>query len=167
MKDKLNTRQQLFCQYLLQGKSHTDAAITAGYAPKSAGYNADKLLKNTKIKQYLASLQMSIAEGNIANASERKTILTEIAREKRIRPATPKETVLAIAELNKMEGDYAPEKHATLGNIIVEVVYRDKTEYNGIKEGQTNAVQIKGGSAQLLEGEKEGTKDVQPDLVQP
>jgi len=110
---------------------------------------------------------MSIAEGNIANASERKTILTEIAREKRIRPATPKETVLAIAELNKMEGDYAPEKHATLGNIIVEVVYRDKKEYNGIKEGQTNAVQIKGGSTQLLEGEKEGTKDVQPDLVQP
>ena len=34
--------------------------------------------------------------------------------------------IQAIAELNKMGGDYAPEKHAVLGDILIEVVYRSK-----------------------------------------
>lgn len=36
-----------------------------------------------------------------------------------------RDPLAAIAELNKMEGDYAPERHAVIGDILIEVVYVD------------------------------------------
>ena len=126
MKDNLNSRQKLFCKYLLQGKTATEAAVRAGYSPKFARNNAPKLLHNTTIQRYLSEIQDAITQGNIAKLTEKKEILSAIARSERRIPVTAREQTLAIAELNKMEGDYAPDKHATLGNIIVEVVYRDR-----------------------------------------
>ena len=34
----------------------------------------------------------------------------------------------AIAELNKMDGDYAPERHQVLADILIEVTHRDKRQ---------------------------------------
>lgn len=41
-----------------------------------------------------------------------------------------RDPVQAIAELNKMDGDYAPEKHAVIGDIRISVVFKDKKELN-------------------------------------
>lgn len=49
----MNERQKRFCDEYLVCLNATQAAIKAGYSEKYAGQNADKLLKNTKIKNYL------------------------------------------------------------------------------------------------------------------
>ena len=59
---------------------------------------------------------------SILSKHEKLQLLSEYARmnPKKVNP------VEAIREINKMEGDYAPEKHAVVGDIIIEVVYKDK-----------------------------------------
>ena len=73
-------------------------------------------------------------KGQVANPNGRpKSILTKneklalLAEYARMNPkkANPVE---AIRELNKMEGDYAPEKHAVLGDIVIEIVHRDRKQ---------------------------------------
>jgi phage terminase small subunit len=102
--------------------------------------NASKLLKNDKIKSYISELQSEnkkivemanekaaqvIADGSIADAAERMQMLTKILRgelsiEEEISTPSGIVTLMvkpsfgerraAIAELNKMGGDYAPAK---------------------------------------------------------
>lgn len=122
----LNQRQELFCQYMLQGKAAGEAARLAGYSQNTAYSIGPHLLKNVEICKRLTALQTTIAEGNIASISERKEILTKIAKGQHKEPMTARERVQAIAELNKMEGDYAPDKHAVLGDIEITIIHRDK-----------------------------------------
>lgn len=53
----LNARQQRFVEEYLIDLNATQAAISAGYKQKWAGVNADKLLKNTNIKDALIEAQ--------------------------------------------------------------------------------------------------------------
>ena len=105
----------------------TDAAIKAGYEAKYAGTNADKLLKNTNIAERLAILnapavvrvqstkdaKLQVLEGIYTHKPDSETITGMVVTR-------------AIAEHNKMAGDYAPEKHAVLGDIEITIVHRDK-----------------------------------------
>ena len=54
---KLNPRQSRFVEEYLIVLNATQAAIRAGYKQKWAGVNADKLLKNTNIKDALIEAQ--------------------------------------------------------------------------------------------------------------
>ena len=122
----LNQRQELFCQNILNGKSATKAARDAGYSEKTAYSIGARLLKHVEITKRLAALQLAVSSGNIATKQQREEILTKIATEGHKEPITAQDKVRAIAELNKMGGDYAPEKHAVLGDIVIEIVHRDK-----------------------------------------
>ena len=51
---KLTTKQEVFVQEYLTDLNATQAAIRAGYSPKYAGTNADKLLKNTNVAAAIA-----------------------------------------------------------------------------------------------------------------
>ena len=124
----LTPKQEAFCLNYSIMRNATQAAIKSGYSPKSVMGN-NSILKNPKIQQRLNELNMSlIAEfkGKIADKGERLETLTEIIRDEYKSPVTAKEKVMAVSEVNKMLGDYAPEKHAVVGDIIIEVVYRDK-----------------------------------------
>ena len=48
----LNLRQKKFIAFLLAGLSQTEAAIQAGYSPKTAASQATDLLKNPKVSAY-------------------------------------------------------------------------------------------------------------------
>jgi len=102
--------------------------------------NASKLLKSDKIKSYISELQaenkkivemannkaaQDLADGSIATATERMQILTKIMRGEipLIKPMVVDKQLVdievvpdysdrraAIAELNKMDGSYAPAK---------------------------------------------------------
>ena len=61
----LTPRQQKFCDEYLKHPVATDAAIKAGYSEKYAGQNADKLLKNTNVREYLNRIQGQINQTNI------------------------------------------------------------------------------------------------------
>lgn len=123
---KLNQRQERFCQNIFLGKTATDASILAGYSPSSAAVNTTKLLRNTNIVARIRELQEATTSDSVATVTKRKELLTEIADEKHEEPVKAGERIRAIAELNKMEGDYAPDKHVVLGDIEITIVHRDK-----------------------------------------
>ncbi len=123
---KLNQRQERFCQNIFLGKTAADASILAGYSPSSAAVNTTKLLKNTNIIARIRELQEATTSDSVATVIKRKELLTEIAYGEHKEPITAQERIRAIAELNKMEGDYAPDKHAVLGDIEITIVHRDK-----------------------------------------
>ena len=55
--DELTARQERFCQeYVLNRKNGTKAAVAAGYAEKSAGVAACRLLKQDKITSRVRAL---------------------------------------------------------------------------------------------------------------
>lgn len=126
----LNPRQEKFVLEYIRTGNATQSAIAAGYSPKYASENCPKLLDNTNISQRLTELQSQITTTDIATLQEKHEVLTKIIREKVKQPVTAKEQILAIAESNRMTGDYAPEKHLVATKVIFEVVYRreDATE---------------------------------------
>ena len=66
----LTPRQKKFCdEYMLCGNA-TQAAIRAGYSEKYAGQNADKVLKNTNVKEYLSYFQKKVEQKTIKSVEE-------------------------------------------------------------------------------------------------
>lgn len=105
-------RWELFCQGILAGKSATQAYKDAGFAGKGARSSAARLLANADVQARIRELQQQAASATIMSVSERMERLSEIAREDVIGKfgLIRQGNVQAIAELNKMCGDYAPTK---------------------------------------------------------
>lgn len=76
----MNIRQKLFCEfYCGECKGNAGEAMKrAGYSPKYAATNADKLLKNTNVKNYIAELNAKITKSNIATIEEIQAFWTQI-----------------------------------------------------------------------------------------
>jgi len=58
----LNLRQRKYVLHLVSGMSQTDAAIAAGYSPKTAASQASDLLKIPKILAYRRALTCAVLE---------------------------------------------------------------------------------------------------------
>ena len=56
----LTPRQLIFVQEYIKSRNGTQAAIKAGYSPKSAEVQASRLLKNDKIRKHLEKVQDQI-----------------------------------------------------------------------------------------------------------
>ena len=106
----LTKRQQIFVEHYLSNGGHgRNAALSAGYAEKYAYNAASRLLKNPAVKAAIeAQQQATFAVLKITREDKLKK-LWAIAEESyevgKFKPA-----IAAIAELNKMQGDYAPVK---------------------------------------------------------
>ena len=81
---KLTIKQEAFClEYAASGNA-TDAYKKAGYSVESdnaAAVNANRLLKNAKIKLRLQELAQEIATPKIANIKEIQEFLTSVMRQ--------------------------------------------------------------------------------------
>lgn len=77
---KLTAKQKMFCDEYLVDLNATQAAIRAGYSEKYAGQNADKLLKNTKLKEYIAARMAEKESKLIADQDEVLKYLTSVLR---------------------------------------------------------------------------------------
>ena len=75
-----NKRQELFCLYLLEGKTQAQAGILAGYAPKNIRPHTSALVTKGNIQARLAELQQLVEDAKIMSVKERKERLSEIAR---------------------------------------------------------------------------------------
>lgn len=76
----MNERQRRFCEYYCgecQGNA-SEAAKRAGYKAKYAATNAGKLLKNTKVKAYIAEINAEITKSNIATIEDIQAFWSEI-----------------------------------------------------------------------------------------
>lgn len=125
---RLTAKQEAFCVNYFIMRNATQAAIKAGYSLRTAQQiGAENLLKPLIIARR-NELEAAVAKEAIANVEERQKKLTEVIRETYRTPVMARDRVSAIAEMNKMGGDYAPEKHAILGDIVIEVVYRDRKQ---------------------------------------
>ena len=122
---KLTERQRKLADGVQAGMTQRDAAIAAGYSPKSAEAQAAQQLKNPKVTDYMASNLKN--DPLIADRDARLQFLTRVMR------GEEKETIVefgkdgqkieilavpamktrlaAVDQLNKMGGDYT-ERHA-------------------------------------------------------
>ena len=101
----IKTKQELYALYLFQGMSQAEAYKKAGYSGKAITTitaNACRLAKTDSVKNKVAELRAKAESSKIMSVIERKEMLTLIAR------FGGKLSIPAIAELNKMGGDYAP-----------------------------------------------------------
>lgn len=102
-------RQKKFAEYYAQCGNAAQSAIQAGYSEKYAGQNADKLLKNTNIADYIRELTEAAQTARIMTARERQAILSDMAKNGKNSPA---DRIRAIDTLNKMTGEYTTKIQA-------------------------------------------------------
>ncbi len=77
---KLTTKQEKFCLLYYEKANATEAAIAAGYSPKTAAVIASENLIKPKIADRIAAIRQKAVDASIASVQERQQILTEIAR---------------------------------------------------------------------------------------
>lgn len=83
----MNQRQRAFCEaYLLSGNA-TEAAIKAGYSPKSARSIGQRLLTFADIREYLAERNAQIIAENTATLEEIYSFWTVTMRDQASKPA--------------------------------------------------------------------------------
>jgi phage terminase small subunit len=106
-----NQRHEAFAQALAKGKSADEAYQLAGYAENRG--NAARLKANERIRKRVEDILGRMADKAEWTAADRLRSL------KRIHEATegkdPRTAIAALAEANKMQGSYAPTKHAHSG----------------------------------------------------
>lgn len=105
----MTERQKKFAEYYAQCGNAAQSAIQAGYSEKYAGQNADKLLKNTNIADYIRELTEDAQTARIMTARERQAILSDMAKNGKNSPA---DRIRAIDTLNKMTGEYTTKIQA-------------------------------------------------------
>ncbi len=126
----LNQRQEMYALLLYQGVNQNKAYVDAGFASgteMTVAANASRLANSDKIIARITELRAPAVE-RIASTKEAKLKVLEkiYTHEPDSDTITGMVVTRAIAEHNKMAGDYAPEKHAVLGDIVIEIVHKDK-----------------------------------------
>lgn len=118
----LTAKQYAFCQeYIRNGYNVKQACLSAGYSEAVANAGGGKLLHNPLIQERI-SQSLHRAEQKLSitweyKLNKLKRIVDEyIPDDKTVAliPEQVREGLKAIAELNKMNGDYAPDKRISM-----------------------------------------------------
>jgi phage terminase small subunit len=117
-----NPRHDKFCLELMEGCSNAEAARRAGFSVNYSRVYAHSLIKRPTIEARLKELRELATTDKVASVLERKIKLTDVIRNDK---APIKVRIYAIAELNKMEGAYAPTKVETQNQTVAikEIIY--------------------------------------------
>lgn len=116
LQKKLTEKERVICHEYIIDWNGTRAAIAAGYSEISARQLAHDTLTKHYIKQYINFIKDDIEkECNISKIKQVKALQTIIDDSL----TTNKDKMTAIAELNKMIGYNAPEKHENKLDISV------------------------------------------------
>ncbi len=119
--NNLTASQERFVQAYVLGTpgiaaNGTRAAQSAGYAIRSARVAACRLLTKANVQRAVAALRAKRQQSSIADAQERDSIASAIARDERLDPIV---RLLAIKELNKVEGRHSV-RHLHEGKLTLE-----------------------------------------------
>ena len=79
---KLTAKQKRFCDEYLIDLNATQAAIRAGYSPKTAAASAARLLRNVKVQEYIAQRMAEKESELVADQDEVLRYLTSVLRGK-------------------------------------------------------------------------------------
>lgn len=111
----MNDKQRRFVDEYLIDQNATRAAIAAGYSPKTARAQGCRLLTNADIAAEIRARQNKLSRELNITAQDKRAKLWQIAQfcgevietpEGDLRMRNPRAATTAIAELNKMDGDY-------------------------------------------------------------
>lgn len=111
--------------YIRNGFNAYQAAVSSGYSEDTAKAEAYKILAKPLVKQHVIKAQEVVNQTRIKQlyiTMDRKAKLLMriindvIPKDKSIEPKREyyKDAIKAIQELNKMQGDYAPERRLSL-----------------------------------------------------
>lgn len=105
----LTDKQKRFCEEYLIDLNATQAAIRAGYSPKTAEQTASRLLRNVKVQEYIAKRQKELSRS------------TEVTQERVIRE------LALIAFSNTADYAHVVEKKmkAEVGGMLVDILDED------------------------------------------
>jgi phage terminase small subunit len=116
----LTTKEQRFVrEYRVDGDA-ANAARRAGYAKASAKVTGCRLLKKPEVAAAIANHESEKANQLIADAAERRELLTGIARSGK----NPVAAIKAVDILNKMDGVYV-QKHEHVGPVQIVISEAD------------------------------------------
>ena len=128
----LTQKQENFALNIYKGMTQREAWTQAGYstnyAPELVDVHACNLAALDKVKLRLEELRQPTANAAIATVEERRERLSVFVRENINGQygVTRHSNIQAVAELNKMGGDYAPEKHRIELDLPVNILYKLK-----------------------------------------
>jgi len=116
----LNPKQEAFCLEYLKDFNGTQSAIRAGYSQKTAGTQAEQLLKKLDIAQRIQALRDSATSKAIGDITARKELLWSISTQ-----GEDKDAIKAIDTLNKMDGVYTQKVEHSGTVKTLTVIYED------------------------------------------
>lgn len=116
----LNAREKKFALLMATTGNATQSYVDAGYTRNraAAAVGASKLIRNPKIVAAIQKLQAKQESAAIADAHERDTMLSAVARNTFL---SPLERIAAIKELNKVTGRHSVT-HLHKGTVTLEQV---------------------------------------------
>ena len=82
MKSELTQKQETFCVKYFELGHGTEAALIAGYNPRTAAIIASQNLRKLNIKARIEELRQKVEDASVMDVLERQQRLTEIARAK-------------------------------------------------------------------------------------
>lgn len=117
----IKKRRQFALEYMSRGGATVEgsgpaAAIACGYSEKSAHVTSSRLLKDKRVQDFIRSHAQKVEKAAGASYEWKVLKLKEIVDlcmtgiQERDNFFKSTEVIAAIAELNKMAGDYAPTK---------------------------------------------------------
>jgi len=120
MSTQLTAKRQRFCDEYLVDLNATQAAIRAGYSPKTAQEQSARLLSNVIVAAYIVSRQAELREKTGITQEEVVSTFRELRDE--ARDAGDFGNALRANEnLGKHLGIYAPEEHKiTIPTLLVD-----------------------------------------------
>ena len=122
-----NIRLERFAQAFLLSSSGRYPAQDAGRAVGYTRNTSRVMAARPEVKARIRELQEASSQVAVATEVERRQLLTAIMRHQPMpEEINARDRIYAIAELNKMEGSYAPEKHVVAAKVVFEVVFQDK-----------------------------------------
>jgi len=125
----LSARQEQFAINIFKGMTQRDAYMDA-YHPKSTlaviDVNASQLLRSPKISNRLKELMGKVTTEAVSTVQERKEKLSQIANGVLRTPTTPKEAIMAITELNKMEKVYDTNPQISIDSRTINVIVENE-----------------------------------------
>lgn len=110
----LNPQRQRFVDSYIETGCGSEAVRRAGYKTanvQTASSSAGHILAISSIKEAVQERKAALAESSLLSLQEKQRVLSEIALANQTND--PMVAIRAIAELNRMEGHYAPTKTQT------------------------------------------------------
>lgn len=140
----MTPKQKKFAELYASSGNATTAAAGAGYSPKTAYSQGQRMLKNVEINKYLQSITADEQRERVADALEIQSYWTGVMRDTEEKTA---DRLRASELLSKVQGGIVPDNQVNV-NVSVDngnednndmtyifIPWSGRGEYNAIKRG--------------------------------